>query len=134
MGSLLKERVNHEAAHRLADAIAAVDATFDAEAFVAEASEPLQSLELKARVDHIAATLDRYLTGPFDHVAQVLCAAATGAALDTWAAWGGEFLPRGWVWGGPPPRLPWARRLAAPNWDPLAALPLLDRLHDDPEM
>ena len=57
----------------------------------------------------------------------------TLARLTEWAASEDVHLRR-LVSEGTRPRLPWARRLAAPNWDPLAALPLLDRLHDDPEM
>ncbi len=188
MGSPLKERVDRQAARRLADAIAAVDTSFDAAAFVAEASASLHSLELKARVEQLAATLERHLAGPFGRAAQVLCAAASGAALDMWAAWpcvtyvercgldepetaldalacltryaSAEFAIRPFLehhphrtltrlteWAdsgdvhlrrlvseGTRPRLPWARRLVAPQWDPLAVLPLLDRLHDDPEL
>ena len=188
MGNPLKERVDREAASRLADAIAAVDASFDAPAFVVEASAPLHGLELKARVGQLTTTLEEYLDGPFERAARVLCAAATGAALDMWAAWpcvtyverrglgepetaldalacltryasaefairpflehhpqrtlarlaewtdSGDLHLRRLVSEGTRPRLPWARRLIAPPWDPLVVLPLLDRLHDDPEM
>ena len=71
----------------MSSAISAVDSSFDAAAFIADASAPLPSLELKARVDHLAAALSRHLAGPFPRAAQVLCEAAMRAELDLWAAW-----------------------------------------------
>ena len=87
MGSPLKERVDQEAVRRLAAAIGAVDQSFDAPAFDADATAGLGDLELKARVDHVAGALERHLVGPFERAVAILSAAADYAGLDMWAAW-----------------------------------------------
>jgi 3-methyladenine DNA glycosylase AlkC len=87
MASTLKERVDAALVRRLADAVASADRSFDADAFVADATVGLDELELKERMEHIAAALERHLAGPFDRAAQVVGDAVEGASLDVWAAW-----------------------------------------------
>jgi 3-methyladenine DNA glycosylase AlkC len=187
VANTLKERVDAATVRRLADAIAAIDPSFDADAFAANAAAGLDALELKARMEHVAIALGRHLAGPFARAADVLCRAAEAASLDVWTAWplttwverrgledppaaldaierltryaSGEFAVRPLIeqhpeptfarlaeWAasddvhlrrlaseGTRPRLPWGRRLVALQRDPSPALPLLDRLRDDPE-
>jgi 3-methyladenine DNA glycosylase AlkC len=183
----LKARVGRAAIEGLAAAISAVDAGFDAPAFVALACTGLEDLELKARVAHVADALGRHLPTHFDRAVALLCDAADRAQLDMWAAWpcltyveqrgpespevalaalarltrhaSAEFAIRPLLerypalvferlaeWTSSPdvhvrrlvsegtrPRLPWGRQLAGLRRDPAPALPLLDRLRDDPE-
>src|SRR5687768_9413928 len=110
MADALKDRVGGETLRRLADAVSAVDPSFDADAFVADATAGLGELELKARMEHLAAGLERRLAGPFDRAARVLCEAAERASLDVWAAW---------------PLTTWVERRALD--DPAAALDALAR-------
>lgn len=111
MPTPFKEHVGAAAVARLADAIAAVDPTFDAPAFAADALAGLDALELKARIAHVAAALEPHLAGPFPRAAGVLCAAATAADLDAWTAW---------------PLTAWVERNGLD--DPAAALDALARL------
>lgn len=90
----MKEGLGTTAVARIARSIAAAFEPFDTSAFTSDALEGLQTLELKARVVHIAAALRAHLPEDFDALLNVLVAAAPswdrGEASDSvsgFAAW-----------------------------------------------
>lgn len=72
MAEPFKERLNRAAIERLATRVAEVWSGFDASAFVIRATDGLDALELKARVEHIAQALRPHLPKAFPDAAQVL--------------------------------------------------------------
>ena len=89
MPTPLKSFINRASVTRLADAIRAVHPTFDAHVFVKEALTGLDPLELKARIDHVAAALAAQLPQPFPLAARLLARAIPRATpeLTMWEAW-----------------------------------------------
>src|SRR5687768_750691 len=85
----LKSFVNRASVTRLAAAIHAARPTFDTRAFVKESLADLEPLELKARIDHVAAALAAFLPQPFPKAARLLAKAIPKASpeLTMWEAW-----------------------------------------------
>ena len=85
----LKSFVNGASVTRLADTVRAVHPAFDLHAFVESATSGLEPLELKARIDHVAAALDAHLPRSFSKAARLLAGAIPKAdpELTMWEAW-----------------------------------------------
>ena len=85
----LKSFVNRESVGRLAGAIQLVHPAFDSGAFAKAATTGLEPLELKARVDHVAAAVAAHLPQPFPKGARLLARAVPKAVpeLTMWEAW-----------------------------------------------
>lgn len=82
-----KDEIGPASLERLGAALADADGRFDGAAFVADALDGLEPLELKARVSHVARTLGCHLRGPFPESARVVVEAVEAGGLDGWAAW-----------------------------------------------
>ena len=67
-----KAYLNAELAKRLAEQLKQVHAPFPVEAFVAQASEGLEALELKERTAHIAAALRAHLPADYPEAVKIL--------------------------------------------------------------
>ena len=84
----LKELLNPAAVRALATTVAAVEPSFDAPAFTAQATRGLAALELAARARHIADALHAHLPQPFARAGRVLLAslgpAGDGATMRYW--------------------------------------------------
>jgi 3-methyladenine DNA glycosylase AlkC len=107
----LKDHVDASLVRTLADALAASDPSFPRDEFVAAACAGLESLELKARIRHIADVLQTVLPTEVPPVVAAIDGTLATGALDGWSAW-----PLAEVAGRLGPR------------DPVAVLPLLARL------
>ena len=70
---LMKDGLNNQALARIAQGIAQVDNHFDANAFLHEASDGLDGLELKARVMHIIQALGQCVDSDFEKHAKNMC-------------------------------------------------------------
>ena len=70
--SLKDELFNPATVEYLAGLLAAADPAFPHERFVAEVLAPFPSLELKERIAHIAAVLEKYLPGDFPAAADLI--------------------------------------------------------------
>jgi 3-methyladenine DNA glycosylase AlkC len=83
-----KEQIDEDAITRLARALSDVDARFAVEAFIGDATEGLQNLELKARVAHVALALGQHLPDPFTTAAEVVGRAVVdGAPWEPFDLW-----------------------------------------------
>lgn len=117
MAAPFKDQIRRETLAPVAAAIAAVAPGFDAEAFLAEACGPLGTLELKARVHHVADTLRVHLDPDVPTALAQLRAAlpegldGTGALVSHFAWW---------------PVLSWVERHATAH--PAEALPALQQM------
>ncbi|HET7768162.1 MAG TPA: hypothetical protein VFN74_05255, partial [Chloroflexota bacterium] len=87
----LKSFVNRASVTRLADAIQSVDPAFDARTFAGDAINGIEPLELKARIDHVAAALAAHLPRSFPKAARLLRRAIPKREpepeLTMWEAW-----------------------------------------------
>ncbi len=87
MPTPLKDHIDGPAIRVIAAAIHAIEPAFDPVAFAADTTANLDSLELKARIDHVASALARHLPVPFRKAARVLCTAARRANFTMWTGW-----------------------------------------------
>ncbi len=79
-----KHQIGSELVARIADAIADQHADFPGEAFVAEATDGLEEMELRDRVEHVAEALARHLPDDFPAAASILVSTlGTESASDT---------------------------------------------------
>jgi 3-methyladenine DNA glycosylase AlkC len=81
MATRLKDLYGPEIPARIATAIAAVHPPFEAEAFLADALDGYETLELTPRARHIADTLARHLPTDYDDAIDILLA-SLGPPLD----------------------------------------------------
>jgi 3-methyladenine DNA glycosylase AlkC len=79
--ALLKHQLNHDAVEQIREIISVVHPGFDGPAFTRRATDGLEQLELKARVEHIVAALARHLPSGFCQTARIL-----EAVGDAWPA------------------------------------------------
>jgi 3-methyladenine DNA glycosylase AlkC len=86
MGAL-KDYINRASIGELGAAIAAADPDFPVARFVADSMRGLRRLELKARIDHVAASLGRHLPPDFEVAAPLVDEAVGHPGLDGWSAW-----------------------------------------------
>jgi 3-methyladenine DNA glycosylase AlkC len=86
MGTL-KDYINRDSVGQLGAAIAEVDADFPVRGFVSDSMRGLGPLELKARIDHVARSLDRHLPPDFTAAAEVVTEALDGVEFSVWSAW-----------------------------------------------
>lgn len=88
MAEPLKHGFGPELVGRLADAAIVAWPAFDRPAFVAAANHPLDELELKDRVNHMADTLRTHLPEPWDQTLTHLVAIADAVTPDNTDAFG----------------------------------------------
>ena len=75
-GFSLKDHLfNKEKVKYLADLFHSADGNFDSKGFVRQSTKPFKTLELKERIVHIAATLEKHLDGDFRVAAKQISAA-----------------------------------------------------------
>ena len=72
MAAPLKDSFGPDIPTRIAAALAAVDPTFDSAAFLADALDGYDDLELTPRARHIASALDRHLPADFEDAIAIL--------------------------------------------------------------
>jgi len=92
--ALMKEGLNAQAIKRIANCLAQVIPHFNARAFQKEAVKGIDALELKARVNHLIAVLDRHYNAPFKQIYKPLMQlpdvwdfGADGDSKAAFAAW-----------------------------------------------
>jgi 3-methyladenine DNA glycosylase AlkC len=78
-----KNAINTEVIHNIAGHCQRVWADFPQQSFIAAASEGLDSLELKARIRHVASALAGALPADFDKAASILEQTLAPVGLDT---------------------------------------------------
>lgn len=82
-----KENIGRATVERLADAFLAAHRAFPRDAFVDQATEGLDALELKARVDHVAAALADALPVGFATAAPIVLRAIGPTDFGLWEVW-----------------------------------------------
>ena len=87
-----KDYIDPAAVAELSGWLARVEPDFPASAFIADATDGLLDLELKARVQHVAKSLHRHIASEFPTAAAHIVAALPPALTTTDAVTGGGFM------------------------------------------
>ena len=85
--TLMKDRISPDVIAHLADLLAAASKSFRRDEFLADAVEGLESMEMKARVLHVADALSRSLPADFPEAAEVIDEALGSPGLNSWMAY-----------------------------------------------
>lgn len=85
--TLMKDRISPDVVTHLADLLAAASKSFKREEFLAAAIEGLESMEMKARVIHVADALAAGLPANFPKAAKVIDRALKSPELNSWMAY-----------------------------------------------
>jgi len=87
MGTLLKEQIGPPSIRLLADALSSADPGFRRRDFERAAAHGIAALELKARIDRVAAALATCLPPDFSAAAAVVEAGLSNNGLGVWELW-----------------------------------------------
>lgn len=130
MAEPFKNLVNPGGIAGLAARIRAVYPPFDADTFVAAATDGLDSLELKARVRHVAAALRPRLPAPWPAAVDVLVRALPTAPGETFLFWPVLQVVETWGVDDPVASLPALREMTRHFSAEFAIRPLIRRWPD----